>query len=67
MIIVMSPSATKEDIAKVENKLKSMGLQAHLSVDQSGGGGEGNAHLGAVAAGNVRITCAAEEAAEHRL
>ena len=32
MIIVMSPSATKEDIAKVENKLKSMGLQAHLSV-----------------------------------
>ena len=32
MIIVMSPSATKEDITKVENKLKSMGLQAHLSV-----------------------------------
>ncbi|WP_029545050.1 3-deoxy-7-phosphoheptulonate synthase [Selenomonas sp. AB3002] len=32
MIIVMSPSATKEDIAKVENKLKSVGLQAHLSV-----------------------------------
>ena len=32
MIIVMSPSATKEDITKVENKLNSMGLQAHLSV-----------------------------------
>ncbi|MBQ7499016.1 MAG: 3-deoxy-7-phosphoheptulonate synthase [Selenomonas sp.] len=32
MIIVMSPGATKEDIAKVENKLKSVGLQAHLSV-----------------------------------
>ena len=32
MIIVMSPSATKEDIDKVESKLKSVGLQAHLSV-----------------------------------
>ena len=32
MIIVMSPSATKEDIDKVENKLKTVGLQAHLSV-----------------------------------
>ena len=34
MIIVMSPNATDEDLAKVEGKLKSVGLQAHLSVGE---------------------------------
>ena len=35
MIIVMSPTSTKEDLAKVQEKILQVGLKYHLSTGES--------------------------------